>query len=410
MREERYDKNHLHAQIQDLVEQAMVQDFKLAESESRYSSLFENNRTIMLLIDAESAMVVDANPAACHFYGYSKDVLTRMKITDISSLAPVDVGARMAQATNGPLPFIQLPHLLASGEIRQVEVYSGPIMVNGRQLFYSIIHDVTDRYAAEEKLVASEKKFRMLADHTYDWEYWINAQGDYVYLSPSCERMTGYIPEDFIMNPQLLFDLVLPEYRQQVRHAYQHKSAGKAKKFTHEFPIVAKDGKVHWLEDHSSVICDEQGTPIGTRGSFRDISVRKHAQKMRQELELQLSQKSKMEAIGLLAAGMAHNFNNSLAIVLGNVELAQMQLSDNRDVSVLLEKAKTGALRSRDMIKKLLSFSRQDKHRIGSLSLADMINETLVQPFPQVLSSKKPSLWAAGIYPSAAMRHRSMRS
>jgi len=130
----------------------------LIDSEERYRSLFINNHSVMLLIDTESADIVDANPAATYFYGWSYEELIRKKITDINTLTERQVLQEMKRAKTEERRIFHFKHRLASGKIRNVEVYSGPIKVYGRELLYSIIHDVTQRKQAELSLIEKGKE------------------------------------------------------------------------------------------------------------------------------------------------------------------------------------------------------------------------------------------------------------
>ncbi len=128
----------------------------LRESEAQYRSLFKNNHSVMLLIDPETANIVDANPAAVSFYGWSYEELTRKKITDINRLTKEQVFDVMEKVKMEQRKHLYFRHVLDSGEIRDVEVYSGPIKVHGRELLYSIVHDITARKKAEEEKAALE--------------------------------------------------------------------------------------------------------------------------------------------------------------------------------------------------------------------------------------------------------------
>ncbi len=130
----------------------------LRESEERYRSLFQNNQSVMLLIDPETGAIVNANPAACVFYGYSREEITRLKITDINQLTYEQVFAEMERAKNEQRRQFFFRHRLASGEMREVEVYSGPIEFTGKRLLYSIVHDITERKRAEAALKAALAK------------------------------------------------------------------------------------------------------------------------------------------------------------------------------------------------------------------------------------------------------------
>ena len=132
----------------------------LRESEKRYRSLFQNNHAAMLLIDPESAKIVDANPAAVTFYGWTQKELTQKRITDINTLSNGQVFREMELAKTEQRRQFNFRHRLATGEILDVEVYSGPIIVNGKKLLYSIVHDISSRKRAEKALVLERNKLQ----------------------------------------------------------------------------------------------------------------------------------------------------------------------------------------------------------------------------------------------------------
>jgi len=123
----------------------------LREQEQLYRSLFENNIAIMLLIDPENGDVVDANPSACSFYGFSRAELTTMKITCLNTLPPDEVYEEMNRVRADQRHYFTFRHRLADGSEREVEVYSGPLTVGGRELLCSTIHDISQRKIAEEE-------------------------------------------------------------------------------------------------------------------------------------------------------------------------------------------------------------------------------------------------------------------
>lgn len=137
----------------------------LRERELQYQALFRNNHAAMLLIDPQTKTVVDANPAACRFYGYGHAELTQCKVSDLNTLSEAEIAGEMAQALAESRNRFQFRHRLADGSIKDVEVFSGPITVAGRPLLYSIIHDISERLATEEKLQRSEQQYQFLAQH-----------------------------------------------------------------------------------------------------------------------------------------------------------------------------------------------------------------------------------------------------
>ncbi|MGZ8796668.1 MAG: PAS domain S-box protein, partial [Thermoanaerobaculia bacterium] len=150
--------------VAGVIEQKRKED-ALRESERRYRQMFENNRAVQLLIDPASGAIIDANMAACDFYGYAPDQLKSMRIWDINVLAPDRVRAELAIAAAQHKNFFHFRHMRASGEVRDVEVHTGPVDVGGRHLLYSIIHDITERRRAEQALQQSEEKYRNIFKH-----------------------------------------------------------------------------------------------------------------------------------------------------------------------------------------------------------------------------------------------------
>ncbi|MGC9397745.1 MAG: GAF domain-containing protein [Anaerolineae bacterium] len=154
------------------IEKARVQH-RLQETESRYRSLFLNNHAIMLLVAPDSGEIVDANPAASRFYGYSRDRLRQMNLADISLDDAEMIQANITRALAGKRQHFRFRHRLASGEVRCVEVYSGPIQVERQTLLYSLIHDVTEHEKTETALrresainAAMAELARALISHT----------------------------------------------------------------------------------------------------------------------------------------------------------------------------------------------------------------------------------------------------
>jgi PAS domain S-box-containing protein len=151
---------HLAVYGVDITERKKLENH-IGENEERYRNLFINNHAVLLVIDPESGRIVDANPAACHYYGYLPDTLKTLRIMDINTLNPEEIFEEMARARAESRNYFNFRHRLASGETRDVEVYSGPIVNKGRQYLFSIIHDISDRRKAEAE---KERLIRELSD------------------------------------------------------------------------------------------------------------------------------------------------------------------------------------------------------------------------------------------------------
>ena len=132
----------------------------LRESENRYRQMFEKHSSIHLLIDPISTELVDANPAAAEFYGYPLPKLKQMNVADINILALEDILTKLSEAKNGKQRSFIMPHRLANGEIRQVNVHYGPLEIKGRLLLYAVVHDVTEEMFSKEQLHKQNEKLQ----------------------------------------------------------------------------------------------------------------------------------------------------------------------------------------------------------------------------------------------------------
>jgi PAS domain S-box-containing protein len=168
--------------------------------DDRYRALFWRHYTAVLVIDPADGRIVDANPAAARFYGYPRDTLRTLRISDLNRAPEETVRAGMQEALNGQQAPFRFVHRLAAGEERHVEVFSGPILVDGHPLLYSIVHDVTEARRVEEALRASEARYRSLVDELQEGMVLYEAvpdaggrPGDFrvLDLNPANERMFG---------------------------------------------------------------------------------------------------------------------------------------------------------------------------------------------------------------------------
>ncbi|MCA9422971.1 MAG: PAS domain S-box protein [Nitrospira sp.] len=121
------------------------------QAEKFYTNVFEKSHSIMLLIHPEKGNILDANVTACAFYGYTKDELTNLRIMDINTLSGEEISEKMQQAKLGKRKHFNFRHRLANGEVKDVEVFSGPVTIGEEEVLYSIIHDISERRQYEQE-------------------------------------------------------------------------------------------------------------------------------------------------------------------------------------------------------------------------------------------------------------------
>jgi PAS domain S-box-containing protein len=137
--------------------------------------------------------------------------------------------------------------------------------------------EIEERIRADNALRESETRYRIVADNTYDWEWWLNPERRFVYISPSCQRITGHAPAEFISDPGLIKRILFPDDRDKfelhVDEVDRERKGGDV-----EFRIVRKDGSIRWISHLCQPVYDEHGNFLGHRGSNRDTTARKLAE------------------------------------------------------------------------------------------------------------------------------------
>lgn len=169
--------------------------------------------------------------------------------------------------------------------IEALKIGVDDFIVKRKNYLLSLPYVLTSAYQRRELdrqqkiLKQSETKFRLLADYATDWEFWVNPQGEYIYSSPACKKISGYLPEAFEKNKNLLIEIALPEYK-ELLNAHFARNRRELKESI-EFMIVSADGKKKWISHFCVSVYDENGNYHGKRGINKDISEQK-----KRELEL----------------------------------------------------------------------------------------------------------------------------
>jgi PAS domain S-box-containing protein len=133
-------------------------------------------------------------------------------------------------------------------------------------------------YSAIAKVVQQEEKYRIVAENTFDWEFWIASDGKFTYISPSCQRVSGHSAAEFYADPGLLLRLIHPDDRELFNNHRHEVSCGETQEGRLVFRIVHADGSVRWIDHNCRPIIDDSGAYVGTRGSNRDITLRLQAE------------------------------------------------------------------------------------------------------------------------------------
>lgn len=266
--------------FRDITVRKQVEE-KLSKQKAKILSIF---RTAPIGIGVvQNRILLEVNDRMCEMTGYSKDELfnknSRMIYPTKKEFDYVGKEKyKQIKATGTGI--VQTRFKRKDGKIIDIILSSTPIDPNNfsNGITFTAL-DITDRKKAEESLQKSEKQYRLLADYTYDWVYWINPEGEYIYLSSACEKISGYKIEEFISNPNVLYDLVRPDYFDKVYKHYHDENNKDTPVYRMDFPIIARNGNEIWLEHNCSPMFDADGNYLGRRGNNRDITKRKLTEK-----------------------------------------------------------------------------------------------------------------------------------
>jgi PAS domain S-box-containing protein len=269
--------------LRDISERKQA-EMALHESEIRYRQMFMKNRAVKLLINPKTGAIIEANPAAVEFYGYPADILTTMRIMDINTLSEAEVRDEMQRAKTEQRRLFHFRHKLVSGEIRDVEVHSGPISVQGEQVLFSIVFDVTERKQAEEALQESEERFRSLFDNIPVMMHAINSNGEIIAVSDYWLEKLGYARDEVLGRKSVEF--VTETSRRYATPRMQREDPAK----NTEYEFVKKNGEVIYVLLSSFTKLTTEGEIDHSQAVLVDITERKQAEEQLRKLSQAIEQ------------------------------------------------------------------------------------------------------------------------
>lgn len=270
--------------INDITEQVESVS-KLSESEERFRRIFEQNFSVMLILDFETGKIVDANPAACDFYGWTKEEMLQKTIWQINVLSEDDCREQMSLVQNLNRTHFNFTHRKADGSLCEVDVFSTAIEQGNQKLLHSIIHDITEQKKAERILVESERRFRELLSTVNLFSIILDMQGNIIFANPFLLHATGWKQEEIIGGNW--FDLFLPMNDPENIHKSfaSGLKSGKVKTNIENY-IRTKSGVKLLVSWNNTVLFNESEQPIGIASLGTDVTqVRKATTLIRESIE-----------------------------------------------------------------------------------------------------------------------------
>ncbi|NML24420.1 PAS domain S-box protein [Zoogloea sp. G-4-1-14] len=312
--------------------QSQVEEIKL--SEERYRALFQGSRCVMVIIDSVTGVIAGANNAAVRYYGWSLEKITRMHISEINMLSPDKIYAEMQLARLQKRDHFRFQHRLADGSVREVELFSGPIEIGGRDFLYSIVHDITERVLVENEI----KKLSMAVEQSPESVVITNLNAEIEYVNDSFLRATGYDRVDVIgKNPRILHSGKTPPER----YLDLWNALTEGRSWKGEFHNKRKDGSEYFEFATITPVSDSSGRVTHYVAVKEDITERKrvareldehrhHLEELVQVRTTELYQaKQQAEAANkaksAFLANMSHEIRTPMNAIVGLTHLLRAQ-------------------------------------------------------------------------------------
>jgi PAS domain S-box-containing protein len=356
----------------DISERKRVQSV-LNESNRRFREMLENVELIAMTLDKTGAITF-CNDFLLHLTGWKREeVIGHSWFEKFLPDSAAEVKKLFTDTIDlGKTPaHLQNPIKTKSGEIREI-VWNNTLLRDSEGHIVgtaSIGEDITERSRAERALRESEAKFREVVENIQE-VFWMTDAGrtKMLYISPGYEAIWGRSCKSLYAQPDSWFESIDPDDRERVLKATAARQA--RGDYNETYRIVRPDRAVRWIRERAFPIRDEAGNVHRLVGTAEDVTEYR-------TLEDQFRQAQKLEAIGLLADGIAHDFNNILAAISGYTELCQMILKGNPEVREHFRAVLKATSRATDLVRQILTFSRERQQERRPLQLRPIVNESL---------------------------------
>ena len=345
--------------IEDITERKRLEDL-LTDSEERYRRLFETANDGIILLEKNAGHIIKANLSAEKMFGYSKEEYIGKTIQDIGvSLDMSDFPSIMSALNKeGILNYEDVQVKTKSGQYIDTDIY----MVDRAKLAQCNIRDVSERKRADIKLRAEQSFIENALNTLKDFFFVFDLEGRFLRWNRAINSVTGYVDAEIAtMKPT---DFFHKDYEERISEATRKAVEEGSTSVT--AMLITKDGRQIPYEFRASLLRDHAENLIGLSGVGIDLTEHK-------KLEAQLLHSQKMEAVGTLAGGISHDFNNILNVVLGYGTMVMDTLADGSPAKEHMREVLLAADRAATLIKRLLVFSRKQVVQVTQVDINALI-------------------------------------
>lgn len=357
------------------ITQRQLERLALEASEARHRQLFETNGAIQLLAEFDTARIVDVNPAAEAFYGWPRETMREMYLTDLESIAIDHWRELTSGIATGSGLHLQSDHRIATGELRQVEAFIGVAETSERRLLHIIIQDITDRVRAERQLRESEARFRAVIAGMREGVVLHDETGAIRVHNPSAERilaltgdqLSGLVPVDHDWQAVREDGTPWPPVEHPAMVALR---TGQSQP-RQLMGIRRGDDEPAWL----SVTADPlvragEVRPYASVAVFTDVTETRAS-------EERLRQAQKLEAVAQLAGGIGHDYNNLLTVIRGATGFLREGVGPTSPHLEDIAAIERATERAEELTRRLLAVGRRQMLRAEPVDLNALLTDQL---------------------------------
>lgn len=343
--------------------------------EERFKSIVNQAQDAIFIKDKQRRHIF-VNPAMAMNIGISEERLLGNTADDVLEPESAKVVKAVDDKTFQGEIVDEIRRLDIGGRTFYFHTVQAPLRYHEGQVeeIFAIVRDITALRESENALAVSEAKYKTIVEAIDDAIITGSLDGTIISWNKGAEKIFGYSEKEALGRH---ITLIVPENLKEEQMEIEQKTIASGYQGKYEVMRLHKEGHLIPVEVSTNAVIDHDGRVTALTGILRDISYRKRAEEERKKIEAQLFQAQKMEAVGTLAGGVAHDFNNILGIILGNVELA---LSDTNKGSLAherLSESRTACLRAKEVIRQILNISRKQETEFEPVVMNDIVAESL---------------------------------